>query len=327
MGFFEELFTKEIHTAAIAGHVHPDGDCIGSCCGLYLYLKRHFPGLTRLDLFLEEPPEELKRVPGFPESRSSLEEACSCDLLITCDVSSRERIGVAGELFDRARRTLCVDHHVSNPLFAETNIVEPDASSCCEVLYGLMDPDRVDREIARCLFTGIITDSGVFQYPCTTPATLRTAADLIAKGIDFSAIIDDAFNFRSFAQNHLLAYTLEKARLYGGGLIIAVTLTQQEMDSLGVTRKELDPVVATLRYTRGTEAAIFLYEREPGLFKASLRSNTYLDVSEIALSFGGGGHMHAAGCLLEGPAGEALSRLLEAVEARLEAHGPASPSM
>jgi phosphoesterase RecJ-like protein len=283
------------------------------------------PDLERLDFFLEEPPEELTRVPAYWESRDFVEEERVYDLFITCDVSSRDRIGVAGELFDRARRTLCVDHHVSNPLFADQNIVEPKASSCSEVLYGLMDPERIDRSIAHCLFTGIISDSGVFQYPNTTPSTHRIAADLIEKGIDFSQIIDDAFNFRTFAQNRLLAYTLNKAKLYCGGLCIAVTLTLKEMETLGVTKKDLDPVVAMMRYTRGTEAAVFLYEKEPGVFKASLRSNTYLDVSEIALSFGGGGHFHAAGCLLEGSAEAALHRLLEVMEERLKTYEQESP--
>ena len=321
MGFFEELFTKEIHTAAIAGHVHPDGDCIGSCCGLYLYLKRHFPGLTRLDLFLEEPPEELKRVPGFPESRPSLEEACSCDLLIICDVSSRERIGVAGELFDRARRTLCVDHHVSNPLFAETNIVEPDASSCCEVLYELLEEEKISKGTAECLYTGIIHDTGVLRYSSTSARTMEIAGILMEKGIDFTTIIDDSFYRRTFIQNRILGCALLKSRLYLDGKCVTSELTMQNIEDYGADSKDLDGIIDQLRITAGVECAVFVYEKEPGVCKVSLRSNKYLDVSAIAQSFGGGGHIRAAGCTIEGSTGEVLEEVVAMVALGMQEHG------
>ncbi len=296
----------------IAGHVHPDGDCIGSCTSLYLYLKKAHPEITDVALYLEEIKGELKNLPGYGRSVHE-EDDRVFDLFITCDVSEIERIGVAKELFGKAVNTICIDHHVTNPGFADTNIVDAEAGSCAEVLCEMYDRQFMDRDIASCLYTGMIHDTGVFQYQNTRPKTLRLAADLLEYGIDFSSIIDRSFNERTFVQSRIMGYTLNKAQLYHSGKTAAVTLSISEMKEYGATLEDLDMIVSQLRFIEGVEAAIFAYEVSDGYWKLSMRSKSVLDVSKACAVFGGGGHVRAAGCNMSGDEKQVLDGALAVI--------------
>ncbi len=309
----DELISDDIKSIGIAGHVNPDGDCVGSCGALFLYLCRRYPR-ARVDLYLETPEQMLRGMAGAEEALSAAEEDFTYDLFIVCDVSDEDRIGVAGDLFRRARRTACIDHHVSNGGFADLNHIEPESSSCSEVLTRLMDRDGIDREIAESLYTGIIHDTGVFQYPNTTPETLRAAAFLIGRGVDFSGIIDRTFNARTFEQNRILGIGLSRLEKICGGLAVISFVTAEEMRAAGVTGSDVGIVVPSMRYTEGAEAAAFLYEKGENEIKVSLRSCSYLNVSEIASFFGGGGHVRAAGFTLGGSLETVKARVTDALE-------------
>ncbi|MBQ6384979.1 MAG: bifunctional oligoribonuclease/PAP phosphatase NrnA [Lachnospiraceae bacterium] len=318
MRIIDDQFNDAIRSVAIAGHVNPDGDCVGSTTALWQYIRKKYPDIPRVDLYLEPPKKDICFMKGVSGAFSEVPENAAYDLFITCDVSCLDRIGVAGELFGAAKKTVCIDHHVSNTGFAEVNYVEPDASSCAEVLFYLMEDDEIDRDIAESLYTGLIHDCGVFQYRNTSPRTMRCAAALMEKGIDFSSIIEESFNSRSYLENRVLGYLLQKAELFHGGRCIGVCVTLDELNRLGATTHETDIVVSQLRLTEGVETAVFVYETEPGVFKASFRSNTYMDVSEICNAFGGGGHVRAAGCTMEHcTAEEALHTLVAAVGEKL----------
>ena len=146
----DDIFTKSIKTCAIVGHVSPDGDAVGSVTALYGYVRKNFPWIDA-ELYLERPKESLMFLPGLAEAFFDTPEDSVRDLFVSCDVSSTDRFGVAGNLFPLAKKTFCVDHHISNPHFADINIVDADASSCAEVLYGLMDPSKIDLDIATSL--------------------------------------------------------------------------------------------------------------------------------------------------------------------------------
>ena len=312
----DEFFTKEIHTCAIAGHINPDGDCVGSTVALYLYIRKNFPWID-VKLYLEQPKDELMFLPGLCDAIFERPNPEKKDIFVTCDVSAIDRIGQAEELFGLADHTLCIDHHVSNPHFAEKNLVDPEASSCAEVLYYLMDEEKIDSNIAEALYTGIIHDSGVFQYQNTRPETLEAAASLLRKGVPFNEIIDDSFNKRTYLQNRILGYVLCGSRLYADGKIVAGSVTNSEMDRFGATKKDLDIIVSQLRLTKGVEAAVFVYQTGTEEFKVSLRSNSYLDVAAVAACFGGGGHVRAAGCTIKGDVDSVEKAIVEAVRAGL----------
>ncbi|MCH4039695.1 MAG: bifunctional oligoribonuclease/PAP phosphatase NrnA [Eubacteriales bacterium] len=318
-----ELLTDEIRTIGIAGHVNPDGDCVGSTTALRNYIRTNYPQY-QVDLYLERPKDALLFLDGAKEAFREVPEEKTepYDLFIICDVSTEDRIGVARTLFERARRTACIDHHLTNGGFSDIDHIEPDASSTAEVLANLMDDDKIDKKVATSLYTGMIHDTGVFQYSNTSPRTLTTAARLIAKGIPFSRIIDDSFNRRTYVQNRVLGYALEKAVLAMDGRVITCILTEQEMKRFGAERQDLDSIVAQLRFTEGAEAAVFIYETgktDDGcpVFKVSFRSNEYLDVAALASEFGGGGHVRAAGCTMYGDPEVSLGKILDAVRPHL----------
>ncbi len=306
----DEVFTKSIKTCVIVGHVSPDGDAVGSVTALYGYVRKNFPWID-VELYIERPKESLMFLPGLADAFFDAPEDSVRDLFVSCDVSSTDRFGVAGNLFPLAKKTFCIDHHISNPLFADINVVDADASSCAEVLYNLMDPAKIDLNIATSLYTGIIHDSGVFQYTNTRGATLRIAADLLDRGVPASRIIDESFNQRTMRQSRILGKVLQESALYMDGKVIAGSVTLGDMREFDVTKKDLDGIVSELRLVTGVLAAVFIYETEPSVYKVSLRSNGDLDVSRAAGAFGGGGHIKAAGCTITGELSEVRGLLLD----------------
>ena len=308
MARIDELLGRA-KTIGIAGHVGPDGDCVGSCMGLYLYLKKNRPELS-VDIYLESVKDIFMYIDSVNDVKYAEKEKKSHDCMVILDVSSPDRIGVASDLFTVAKHTVCIDHHITNPGFADENVIEATASSACEVLYGLLDPEKVDKNCAEALYTGIVHDSGVFQYSNTSAKTLHTAADLIAKGIDFPSIIDHSFYEKTYAQNRILGKVLDGAKLYADGAVIVGVALPEDMEAYGVTKQDMDGIVSQLRLTKDVQAAIFLYPTEDGAFKVSLRANGDMRVSDVAAAFGGGGHVKAAGCTMTGTPEEITDRLL-----------------
>lgn len=288
-----------VKTMAIAGHIRPDGDCVGSCMALYAYIKKWFPEI-QADIYLETPRPVFGYLAYMDEVKSEASGEKEYDLFVTCDVSTRDRLAVAGDYFEKAKKTVCIDHHVSNLGFAQINHILPDASSSCEVLYGLLDPEKVDREIAQAVYTGIIHDTGVFQYSCTSPETMRIAGELMKTGFDFTELIEKSFYQKTYIQNQVMGRVLAESILLLNGKCIVGYMKKKDMDFYGVDGADLDGIVSQLRLTEGVEVAIFIYEKSTQEFKVSLRSNGDVDVSKIAVFFGGGGHVKAAGCEMAG---------------------------
>jgi phosphoesterase RecJ-like protein len=306
----DDIFTKSIKTCAIVGHVSPDGDAVGGVTALYGYVQKNFPWIDA-ELYIERPKESLMFLPGLADAFFDTPEDSVRDLFVSCDVSSTDRFGVAGNLFPLAKQTFCVDHHISNPHFADINVVDADASSCAEVLYNLMDPAKIDLDIATSLYTGIVHDTGVFQYSNTRGETLRIAADLLERGVPASRIIDESFNQRTMRQSRILGKVLQESMLYVDGKVIVGSVTLDDMSTYEVTKKDLDGIVSELRLVKGVLAAVFIYETESSVFKVSLRSNGDMDVSRAAGTFGGGGHIKAAGCTIEGRLSDVRDQLLD----------------
>ena len=316
MDHLRDILSRDLKRVCIAGHVNPDGDCAASCSAVYNFIRRFYPDI-QVDLFLEPLQKELLFLPGITDAKGEITEDISYDLFLTLDVSSLDRIGVVSSLFDKAKVTCSIDHHISNPGFADINHVEPEASSCSEVLAGLMDPEDINRDIAEALYTGIIHDCGVFQYQNTSPRTMRTAAFLMERGINFNRIINDTFNTRTFKANRILGHLLDKAELYLDGRCIAVYVTLEELEAYGVTSMDLDAVAPNLRVTEGVEVAVFAKESEPEVYKVSLRSNESVDVSSVCAAFDGGGHVRAAGCAIEGSGEEVIAKILDVIKEKI----------
>ena len=301
-------YLQGIRTVAIAGHVNPDGDCIGSCMGMYLYLRDNFPEI-RAVVYLESFRDVFSFIEGIGEAKNVCDPE-PVDLLILLDISSTSRIGVASPLLDTAGKTLCIDHHVTNKGTYTWFFNEPGASSASEVLYGFLDPEKVSQGCAAALYTGIVNDTGVFQYSSTSPKTMCAAAELMKKGIPFTKIIEGTFFQKSYGQNRILGKVLTESRLLFDGRVIIGCASQEDMDTYQVEAKEMDGIVSELRNTIGVDVAVFLYELGEGCVKASLRSRQYTDVSRVAQALGGGGHVRAAGCSVAGTLEEAEETII-----------------
>ena len=314
------LLNEDVHTVAIAGHVRPDGDCMGSTLAVYNYLINNTSG-KEITLFLEKAGPELlvlKNADKIVNEPTPSDYEKRFDLFISLDSADSDRMGFAEKIFKRAKHTVCFDHHISNPHFADECYVYPDASSTCEVIFETFEEDKIDKDIAECLYTGIIHDTGVFHHSCTSKRTMEIAGILMGKGIDFGKIIDKSFYSKTYVQNQVLGRVLTDSMLLLDGKVCASFLTHKTMEFYDVNSNDLGGMVDQLRLTEGIEVAIFTYETAiPSQYKVSLRSTGKVDVNKVAGSFGGGGHVMAAGCVFSGKPEEVINKLVEKIKEQL----------
>lgn len=308
----EEIYAAD--TIAIGGHVRPDGDCVGSCMGLYSYIKEQYPQ-KRVRVFLEEFPHSLEYL-SIPDAFET--EEMEYDLFLALDCGSSDRLGEAEQVMNRAKRVINVDHHISNTMYGNVNHVEPEASSTCEVLCGLLEMEKICDFSAQAFYTGMIHDTGVFKHSNTSLRTMEYAGRLMEKGIPFGKIIDESFYQKTYKQLQIMGRCLlESVRIMDGKCIFSV-VSQRVLDFYEAKASDLDGVIDELRTTDGVEVAILLTEKDSVEYKVSMRSNQIVDVSKIATFFGGGGHIRAAGCSMKGSAYDVINNLTEHIEKQLK---------
>ena len=293
---------KGKHSVAIGGHIRPDGDCVGSTLGLYLYLTTYYPEIET-DLYLEEIPEAFQMMGHRDVPKHEIVEGKVYDLFISLDCGDERRLGFS----------------VSNESFADTNYIVPDASSTSELVFRLLDEEKITEEIASFLYMGIVHDTGVFQYSCTSPETMEVGAALLRKGINGSAIIDGTYFEKSYVQNQMLGKALLESMMILNKKAVVSVIRLKEMEFFQAKPSDLDGIVSVLRQTRGVEVAILLYELEPQTFKVSLRSKEIVDVSAVVKYYGGGGHVRAAGVTMKGSPHDVINNLTLLIERQLRA--------
>lgn len=304
-------------TILIAGHLRPDGDCVGAAAAAYLYLKKIYPE-AQISAYVEKVPEVYRFLD--PEHSIFVEKLPEgpVDLFLSLDSSTKDRLGEAERLFDTAGRTACIDHHVSNLGYARENFVEAGSSSACEVLYGLMEEELIDTRIAEAIYIGIIMDTGVFRYSNTSKKTMEIAGSLMEKGVPFWKYIDECFYQRTYTQTQLLGRTLLTSMRLMEGRVIVATVTRRMLEFYGAQTEDIEGIIDQLRVTKGVEVALLLQEIDDQQYKVSMRSNTFVDVSKIAVYFGGGGHVKAAGCTMRGSLHDVVNNITEHIEFQME---------
>lgn len=303
----------------IAGHIRPDGDCIGSCTALYQYLNQSKAifGIEKVDVYLEPFGNEFHILKGVEQIKHTYEADENYDVFISLDCGSLDRLGNALKYYNTAAKTINIDHHISNTSFGNVKHVVADASSTCEVLFGLFEEKLITKEIAECLYVGIIHDTGVFKHSNTTERTLNIAGKLISKGIDFATLIDESFYSKTYMQNQILGRCLMESILVMDGRVVVASINKKMLDFYQASHSDLDGIIDQLRVTKGVEVAIFIYESDLHEFKVSMRSNGDVNVSKIAVYFGGGGHIKAAGCTMQGSLFDVINNLTPHIEAQL----------
>lgn len=303
-----ELLTN-VNTVAITGHVRPDGDCVGSTLALYNYLSDNYPDI-KADVYLEKPGNEFSYLSGFEKIITVLpDNEMKYDLLVVFDCGAEDRFEPFKDIVKMSEKSVCIDHHVANTGFADESFVVPDLSSTCELLYDFLEDEKISKETAECLYTGIICDTGIFKYQATTSKTMVVAGKLMDKGINHTRIIDDGFYSKTHTQNLITGLALMESRLLFDGKVIYSAVSKKTMDFYGLDGKQMGGVIDQLRNTEGTEVALFLYELSEGVYKVSMRARDYIDVSRVCRTFNGGGHVKAAGCNIAGTVSEVIEKV------------------
>lgn len=304
-------------TLVLACHVNPDGDALGSLLGLALAL---IPlGKTVTCLSEDGVPDILRFLPGSEMVRRKT-DADTFDLALVLDSGELSRVGdTVQPLVARARRIIDIDHHVTAGAFGDIRVLDSRAASTAEIVYALLQTLNapITPEIATCLFTGIITDTGSFRFQNVTPNTFRVAALLLEAGAPPAHISENVFDNRTFAATRLLGHALSSLTQTANGQIVWAHITAADFQSTGATDQDTEGVVNFVRGVRGVEVGLLFREMGDGKIRVSLRSRETVNVAEVAAGFGGGGHRMASGCTLELPLLDAEKAVVEAVQTRL----------
>ena len=307
---------KDAKSIAISGHAKPDGDCVGSVMGLYLYMKKELPDV-RIDVYLDKPADIFNCISCIEDIKSEFNTDETYDVFIALDTVP-DRLGGSEPIFHRARKKINIDHHISNPGGGDVNVIEPERSSTAELLYELMNPEMIDVEVAKAIYIGIIHDTGVLRYSNTSPRTLQITAELVKLGFDFSQIIEETFFEKTYLQTQIMGRAvLESMRILNNRCIVSV-VNRRMMEFYQVTSKDLDGIINQLQSVKGVDCAIFMYETGTLEYKVSMRSNGKVDVSAVAMRFGGGGHVRAAGCTMNGTYHDIINNLSAEISEQLE---------
>ncbi len=307
----------ESRSIVLACHINPDGDALGSLLGLALAL---IPlGKNLVCLSQDGVPDILRFLPGA-EMVVQTTDVPMFDLALVVDSGELARVGeTVKPVVARARRVVDIDHHITVGSFGDIRILDAYAASTAEIVYALLQTlgAPITPDIATCLFTGIITDTGSFRFQNVTPNTLRVAAKLLEAGAPPAHISENVFENRTFAATRLLGSALSGLTQTADGRIIWTRITAQDFRTLGATDQDTEGVVNYVRGVRGAEVGILFREMDTGKVRVSLRSRESVNVAEIAARFGGGGHRMASGCTVDAPLAEAEQAVVSAVQAAL----------
>lgn len=301
---------------AVMAHVNEDGDALGSVFALCHFLENI--GKKAVCFLDDEPEKRLDFLNGKYEIFDD-EKEYEFDLCFALDCADKSRLGNRAEIFDSAKNTVCIDHHITNQGYADINIIKPDATSTGEVLYEVISDMgfSVDRYSAMCLYTAIASDSGCFKYSSVTPKTMRVAAELLEYKFDHAEVLRLLFDTEEIENIKLKGYIMNNIESYFDGRLQLVVTDEEILEKFGVSEKDATDLVNIPRMVAGCEIAVELKKRN-GKIRLSLRAYK-LDVSVIAKHFGGGGHKLAAGAEIEAPSmSEAKKIVVEVCEKVLD---------
>ena len=288
-------------------HVSPDGDALGSTLALKMALEK--AGKKVAVMVDDDVPKAfgfLPQIDCFVKPASG--EVVEADLLVVLDASSLDRIGKVAQAV-KAKAVANIDHHISNTQFADYLYLNTEAAATAEILCNLVEKLGItpDKDLATCLYTGIYTDCGSFRFANTTPGTMRAAAKLLEYGARPNEI-SDALGTNTRANIEMLGKVLQTLAFYNNGKISTLEINTNLYDKDVNT----DNFISFARYIEGVDVAVLFKAVEPAVTRVSMRSQD-TDVAAIALSFGGGGHVRAAGCTVELPLEQAKAKVLEAI--------------
>lgn len=293
---------------AIASHIGPDGDNIGSIMAIGKYLEA--AGKEVHYLKHDNIPDYLLFLPGL-EKFEQFNELLEPDLFIAVDCAEKKRLGWPEDVFKKSKRTINIDHHSTNTNFAEINIVDAEVSSTGELIFELLEFSNYvfDSLTAMYLFTAISTDTGRFLYESTSKRTLEIVAQLIGTGFDRVLVNKALWQSKKMSEARLYIDALSKVEFFQNNSLAISTISLKMASKYHADIEGTEDVINFIRDIDGIEVAVLIKEKKSGVYKVSLRSKEYVDVSNIALKFGGGGHRRAAGFTFYGNLNELQKQL------------------
>lgn len=287
----EEIDSAE--SIVILAHENPDGDAVGSSLAFYNALKIY--GKENVDVIIPECPKTFNFLPGADDIKKS-SDVENYDLAIAVDCAALEMLNGWKRYFENATNTVVIDHHGTNTMYGDYNFVNPDAPACAEVMIVLLNHFKmeINKEIGTCLLSGIITDTGGFKYKGVTAETFEFVAGLLKKGVNVSDTYRKVLQVKTRSSFELTRIANDRLEFLDDGKIAFTYVTEEDLESVNSIPGDHEGIVDIGRDVEGVEVSIFIRANRHGKYKVSLRSNNYVNVAEIALLFGGGGHVKSA---------------------------------
>lgn len=281
---------------AIAGHVNPDGDCIGSLLALGLALRvtgKHVHMLLQDDI-----PKAYRNLPGANKIKKSMKE--TPDLAITVDCNTKEMVGGLFDAVQRAKDVLEIDHHLYRKPFGTLFLIEPKAAAVGEIIYKLLKSLNIDitKNIARNILTSIIVETNSFRLPSVRPFTFRVCDRLLGMGVDYHNLSETVYWSKTKEAAILSGFCISNLRFMKNGKIAWSVVTRKDFSRIGGSDEDVDSVPNDILSIETVEIAILFREESSGLLRTSLRSKGGINVAHLAYKYNGGGHFDCAGCLI-----------------------------
>lgn len=302
---------KPSKNVMLLAHKDPDGDAIGSMIALNILLKKL--GKNTVMYCPDEVPHIYSFLPHSGEVRTNISPNEAFDLAIAVDCGDMHRFGTSIDIKRTAKVLVNIDHHPDNTKFGDINCIK-NISSVAEIIYGLFDAlqIKIDKNVASCLYVGIMTDTGSFRYDYTSSETFRIAADLKDKGADTSRIAMTVYETKTIPSMKILGAAMYRLESSEKGTVVWTALSKKLMNDIGAKSEDLTGIVDQLRSIKGAELAI-LFREENGVIKINFRSKHKVNCSDIAKKLGGGGHIRASGVVIQGGLEEVKEKVLKEV--------------
>lgn len=306
----------------VTSHIDPDGDAVGCALANYLFLKRL--GKSCKVILEDGVGDNYRFLKGSSDVLASVDQPAQ--VAIVLDSASIERIGKVKSVVERCSIKVNIDHHRSNQMFGDYNLVVESAGACAEILYNLIDASGqgISVDEAEALYVGILSDTGCFRFPNTTSQTLRVASELLKVGVKPYRVASEIFWNRSPKGVLLLSNALATLEITNGGEVASMEVTKAMVEAAGADNRDTEGFADYPRSIRNVKVGILFREIDHDLYRVSLRSREGFDVDGIAQSFGGGGHPTAAGFRISGRLDEIKQVLRDQIEERVLKHSRSS---
>ncbi len=306
---------NKANSIVILTHENPDGDAVGTALALYNALKQYG---KNPDIIIPEYSKVFEFLPGIDDIKkeSNVEKY---DLAISVDCATIKMLNGFANYFESAKMKIDIDHHGTNTMYGDINFVNPVAPACAQILITILDyiGMEITKDIGSCILTGIITDTGGFKYSGVTAETFEFVAWLLNKGVNVSKIYRQVLQVKTKANFELHRIASDRIEFLEDGKIAFTYITEEDEQKVGAQNGDHEGIVEVGRDVEGVEVSIFVRQTDKGC-KVSLRSNDYVNVSDVCLMFGGGGHQKAAGALIQGSIEQVKEKLLYQVKSYLK---------